>query len=398
MSNTWRARWMGLVASTAFQYNPAVQPRAFVTLGCLARNEVDDDLLYQILVALRGALSNFTENDCSLIISIVMCLTNIVENLPADCRYLQSLFWLAMALVQISHIPVFPSAINLLNVVLKALDVHNFFANEDIATVLLKARVPLESIAKSMDREAGVNYEHFSFAVSAILLKGLKNPVTKTGTKDVLNAFLDIASKGVGDHSNNTINYRMLGYLAALLPVSAKNADMKELLWLCGIVDSEVDNSELGTTYYKIFEKLDIPDNKTALLLISLMVAMLQTAEHEPERLFLYGFLAEAASALPQVFALVYDSLLPKMTQIINSSETIPILDSVQTILYTVISSETQFPSNRVASRTNQMPSYLEDIGFTNLMDCGSFQTVTREKMKINAMLASELVDKIISG
>ncbi|CAG8508989.1 2177_t:CDS:10 [Funneliformis mosseae] len=398
MSNTWRARWMGLVASTAFQHNPAVQPRAFVTLGCLAREEVDDDLLYQILVALRGALLTFTENDCSLIISIVMCLTNIVENLPADCRYLQSLFWLAMALVQISHIPVFPSAINLLNVVLKALDVNNFFANEDIATVLLKARVPLESIAKSMDREAGVNYDHFSFAVSAILLKGLKNPVTKTGTKDVLNAFLDIASKGVGDQSNNIINYRMLGYLAALLPVSAKNADMKELLWVCGIVDSEVDNSELGTTYYKIFEKLDIPDNKTALLLISLMVAMLQTAEHEPERLFLYGFLAEAASALPQVFALVYDSLLPKMTQIINSSETIPILDSVQSILYTVISSETQFPSNRVVSRINQMPSYLEDIGFTNLMDCGSFQTITREKMKTNAMLASELVDKIISG
>ncbi|RIA90709.1 hypothetical protein C1645_875920 [Glomus cerebriforme] len=399
MSNTWRARWMGLVASTAFQHNPAVQPRAFVTLGCLAREEVDDDLLYQILVALRGALSMFTENDCSLIISIVMCLTNIVENLPADCRYLQSLFWLAMALVQISHIPVFPSAINLLNVVLKALDVNGFFADEDIATVLLRARIPLESIAIDMDREAGINYEHFSFAVSATLLKGLKNPVTKTGTKDVLNAFLDIASKGVvGDQTH--IDASMLGYLAALLPVSAKNADMKELLWVCGIVDSEVDNSELGTTYYKIFEKLDIPDNQTALLLISLMVAMLQTAEHEPERLFLYGFLAEAAIALPEVFTLVYDSLLPKMTQIINNSETIPILDSVQSILYTVISSEAQLSSSRSASRSNQinqMP-YLEEVGFTNLMDCGSFLTVTKEKMKTNAMLASELVNKIISG
>ncbi|POG62935.1 hypothetical protein GLOIN_2v1784706 [Rhizophagus irregularis DAOM 181602=DAOM 197198] len=400
MSNTWRARWMGLVASTAFQHNPAVQPRAFVTLGCLAREEVDDDLLYQILVALRGALSMFTENDCSLIISIVMCLTNIVENLPADCRYLQSLFWLAMALVQISHIPVFPSAINLLNVVLKALDVNGFFAVEDIATVLLRARVPLEPIAINMDSEAGINYEHFSFAVSATLLKGLKNPVTKTGTKDVLNAFLDIASKGITrDQPHNLIDSSMLGYLAALLPVSAKNADMKELLWVCGIVDSEVDNSELGTTYYKIFEKLDIPDNQTALLLISLMVAMLQTAEHEPERLFLYGFLAEAASALPEVFALVYDSLLPKMTQIINNSETIPILDSVQSILYTVISSDLSSGRGVVRpNQLNQMPSYLEEIGFTNLMDCGSFLTVTKEKMKTNASLASELVNKIISG
>ncbi|RIB13611.1 hypothetical protein C2G38_1974674 [Gigaspora rosea] len=388
MSNMWRARWMGLVTSTAFQTNPAIQPRAFVTLGCLAREEVDDDLLYQILVSLTSALSKFTENDCSLIISIIMCLTNIVENLPPDSRYLSRMFWLAMALVQIGHIPIFPSAINLLHEVLKTLDNHNCFATENIATVLLKAREPLESVAIKMDKECGINYNHFSFAVAATLLKGLKNPVTKAGTQLVLTCFLDIASKGVlGEQTNNTIDSSMLGYLAALLPVSAKNADMRELLWLCGIFDTEVENSELGTTYYKIFEKLDIPDNQTGLLLISLMVAMLQTAENEPERLFLYGFLSEAAVALPEVFALVYDSLLPKMSQIINSSETIPILDSVQSILYTVVSSEGQYGSRQNAittanGRINQMPSYLEEIGFTNLMECGSFLTVTKKKKK----------------
>ncbi|CAG8759187.1 33627_t:CDS:2, partial [Racocetra persica] len=390
MSNMWRARWMGLVTSTAFQNNPAIQPRAFVTLGCLAREEVDDDLLYQILVSLTSALAKFTENDCSLIISIVMCLTNIVGNLLSDSRYLQPMFWLAMALVQIGHIPIFPSAINLLHEVLKTLDNHGFFATENIATVLIRAREPLETVAIKMDKECGINYNHFSFAVAATLLKGLKNPGTKTGTQAVLTCFLDIASKGVlGERANNnTIDSSMLGYLAALLPVSAKNADMRELLWLCGIFDTEVENSELGTTYYKIFENLDIPDNQTGLLLISLMVAMLKTAENEPERLFLYGFLSEAAVALPEV----YDSLLPKMSQIINSSETIPILDAVQSILYTAVSSEGQYGSrqNVVANgRINQMPSYLEEIGFINLMECGSF--LTKEKMKINATYASEL-------
>ncbi|KAL7332161.1 hypothetical protein PS15p_204242 [Mucor circinelloides] len=52
IANMWRARWMGLVTSTAFYFNPAIQPRSFVTLGCLAQDEVDDDLIYQILVAL----------------------------------------------------------------------------------------------------------------------------------------------------------------------------------------------------------------------------------------------------------------------------------------------------------------------------------------------------------
>ncbi|CAG8659125.1 6043_t:CDS:2, partial [Acaulospora colombiana] len=399
MSNTWRARWMGLVASTAFQYNPAIQPRAFVTLGCLAREEVDDDLLYQILVALTGALSCFSENECSLIISIVMCLTNIVENLQPDCRYLQQMFWLAMSLVQIGHIPLFPSAVNLLHVMLKALDSNGFFAEEDIATVLLRARRPLEEVAKKMDKEAGVNYEHFSFAVTAILLKGLKNPSTKTGTQAVLTTFLDIAAKRVrqSDLPRNIIHSSMLGYLAALLPASAKNADMKELLWQCGITDIEIDNSELGTTYYKIFEKLEMPDNQTALLLISIMVAMLQTADQEPERLFLYGFLAEAAVSLPEVFSLAYDSLLPKLIQIINNSESLPILDSVQSIMYTIVSSDhkTKIPTG---ISKNKLSSYLLDIGFTHLMDCGSFSAVTKEKMKINATYASNLVEKITSS
>ncbi len=44
------------MASTAFQNNPAIQPRAFTVMGCLAREEVDDDLLYQVLVALRNSI------------------------------------------------------------------------------------------------------------------------------------------------------------------------------------------------------------------------------------------------------------------------------------------------------------------------------------------------------
>ncbi|KAF0455119.1 gtpase-activator protein for ras-like gtpase [Gigaspora margarita] len=389
ISNAWRARWMGLVASTAFQNNPAIQPRAFVALGCLAREEVDDDLLYQILVALKKALNSFSENDCSLIISIIMCLTKIVENLDPESRYLQYMFWLAMSLIQIGHIPIFPSAVNFLQVVLRSYDMNNFFATEDISTVLLRTRDRLASVSAEMDMEAGINYEHFSFAVAAALLKGLKNPTTKSSTQAVLTTFLDISSKGI-DPDLNLIHFSMLGYLAALLPLSAKNGDMKELLWLCGIFDMDIDNSELSTTYFPIFTKLDIPDNRTALLLVSLMVTMLQNAEHEPERLFLYGFLAEAATMVPEVFSLFFDALQPKMIQIVTNSDTIAILDSVQSILLAVASVP------QLARPQDNHISYLEEVRFNHLMDCGSFQSVTRDKMKNYARLASELVECII--
>nr|CAG8557750.1 86_t:CDS:10 [Entrophospora candida] len=386
VSNAWRARWMGLVTSTAFQHNLTIQPRAFVILGCLAREEVDDDLLYQILVALKGALYNFVENDCLLIISIVMCLTKIVENLPKESNYLRPMFWLAMALVQIGHITIFPSAINLLQVVLRALDQHNLFTNQNLETVLLEYRSPFKTLATQMDAEAGISYEYFSFAVAAALLKGLKTPSTKNITQGVLISFLNTASKGVvlTEGQQNNVHSCILGYLAALLPLSARNGDMKELLWLCGIFDTEIDNSELHLTYYKVFDKLDIPNPESALLLISLMVTILQHTDDESEKLFLYGFLGEAA--------VNYEILHPKMIQIITTSDTIPVLDIVQSIFYTVTSKPHLYVRNQ---NVNQL-MHLESLGFKYLTDSGSFNNFSKEKMKNNARLASKLVNAIL--
>ena len=92
---------MSLISSTAFQFNPCVQSRAFIALGCLARDNVDDDLLYQIMVALRGALTLFEDNDCHLIAAIIMALCNIVGGMTSRSRYLKPIFWLGISLIQI---------------------------------------------------------------------------------------------------------------------------------------------------------------------------------------------------------------------------------------------------------------------------------------------------------
>ncbi|KAG9288022.1 hypothetical protein G9A89_017617 [Geosiphon pyriformis] len=381
ISNTWKARWMSLVTSTTFQYNPAIQPRGFVTLGCLASEEVEDFLLDQILIVLKGALFRFSENEIQLIVSIIMCLTNIVKNLSPESRYLRPMFWLAMSLVQIGHVVIFKSAIKLVQVVLDNLDANGFFKHDDIATCLLKARLPMAEVSILMDLEAGISYDHFSFAVAAALSKGLNQPATKTDTRAVLITFLEISSKRINPQEA-ILNSNMLGYLAALLPGSAKNNDIKELLWLCGILDIDVDVYELTTIHDKIFQKLSTLDDLMSLLLISLMVAMVQNAEHELERLFLYRFLADAAVSN-------YDSLLTKMNQTVASSDTLPILCAVQSIMYTIISESTSSKPH------GNYIALLEDIGFKSLIDCGSFHMV-KEKMHFNAVLSSNLVDKII--
>lgn len=300
---------MSLVASTAFQFNPAVQPRAFVVLGYLGKEEIDDDLLYQILVALRGALAIFNDSDPSLVTSIMMCLKNVVESLPSDSRYLLQLFWVAVALVEINTGPTFDMAVELLQAVVRALDSKEFFSGKTMVDVLLAAREPVADIAGQLDKLCGVNFEtNFSFAIAGIFIKGLRYNDVKDAMYSGLCTFLEIERKqflrdGILEDAN-IIETSTLGYVTTLLPLAAKTETIQELLRLAGLTDTDIDNSS-GKVYAGIFDKLDIPDSTTALLIISLLATMLNAADNELERLFIYGLLSEAAIAIPEVFSLV---------------------------------------------------------------------------------------------
>lgn len=300
---------MSLVASTAFQFNPAVQPRAFVVLGYLGREEIDDDLLYQILVALRGALAIFNDSDPSLVTSIMMCLKNVVGSLPSNSRYLLQLFWVAVVLVEINTGPTFSMAVELLQAVLRALDTGGSFSDDTMVDVLLATREPFVDIARQLDGLCGVNFEtHFSFAIAGILMKGLRYNDAKDTIYDGLSTFLEIERKQFAQDTfleeGHVIESSTLGYMTALLPIAAKNDSLNELLRLAGLTETDID-SNTAKTYAGIFDKLDIPDNTTALLLISLLATILNAADNESERLLIYKLLSEAAVALPEVFSLV---------------------------------------------------------------------------------------------
>ncbi|KAI7885924.1 uncharacterized protein EV154DRAFT_521553 [Mucor mucedo] len=309
IANFWRARWMSLVASTSFQFNPAVQPRAFVALGYLGKEEIDDDLLYQILVALRGALAIFNDTDTSLVTSIMMCLKNVVESLPGNSRYLLQLFWVAVALVEINTGPTFAMAVELIQAVLRALDSGGFFSGYTMVDVLLDARAPIADVARELDKLCGVNFEtHFSFAIAGIFMKGLRYNDVKDAIYQGLCTFLEIERKqclrdGIL-YEDNIIETSTLGYVTGLLPFSAKTEAVKDLLKLAGLTDTDLYNTN-GRIYAGIFDKFDIPDETTALLLISLLATMLNSADNESERLFIYGLLSEAAITIPEVFSLV---------------------------------------------------------------------------------------------
>ncbi|KAL0078943.1 hypothetical protein F4703DRAFT_1778323 [Phycomyces blakesleeanus] len=386
VANMWRARWMSLVTSTTFQFNPAIQPRSFVVLGCLAQDEVDDDLIYQILIALKRALEEYDESDSYLVVSIMMCLGNIIHHLPANSRYVKSLFWIAIALVQMNRPAIFPAAIQLLQSVLQALDDSKLFVHRSLADVLMEAREPMSDIAREIDLQSGVNFDtHFSFAVAGILLKGLINCDPKANTLQCLTTFLEIDCKRSVEQ--NVVKSRTIGYLAVLLPFAVENGALRELLRLAGIDDIELDGIEFESSYVQIFDTLEIPDNTTGLLLVSLLVTMVNASDNESERLFLYEFLAEAAISIPEVFSLVYEALLPKMNQIVVSSQNFALIDTIKAILLTACS-EPVF--NTTTERRNQK-TLLEEIEFPALADTNYVPT------KPNALPTSMLISQLLA-
>lgn len=313
-ANTWHARWMSLVTSMTFRFNPALQPRSFVILGCLAQDEIDDDLLFQILIVLRNELARFKESDPYLIISIMMCLTNIIDNLSANSRYLKPMFWLAVSMIQMNHNAIFSYAVKLLHAVLRTLDAHKYFDNLSVESVLMEARAPFAAVSQEIDVAAGLSFNtQFSFAIAGVLLKGFKYSDARESIFMCLTTFLEIETKS--SISPNTIDARCLGYLCGLLPFAAKNDALRELLRLAGIHDIDVDSfSSPSQLYATIWRVIEIPNNTTGILLVSFLVGMISLAENEAERLFIYGFLSRAAVSTPEVFALVLVYVLFKIS------------------------------------------------------------------------------------
>lgn len=236
-SNAWRSRWMSLVASTAFQSNPAIQPRAFTVMGCLAREDVDDDLLYQVLVALRNSINRFMEeNDSEMLIAIVTSLTKMMDKLRTASRYGLQLFWLALSLVRLVPISLYNCTALFLEAVLNNISTSGDFNNAQMVSVLLAGRVPLQRAALELDEIYGIHFseENFHMAICSCLAKGLAESVTKATALRVFSTFLETASSCLTEEQRFPSDFSLFPYLGIILARVTSEEEAKEVLWLAG--------------------------------------------------------------------------------------------------------------------------------------------------------------------
>jgi neurofibromin 1 len=251
IANAWRARWMSLVASTAFQNNPAVQPRAFAVMGYLAREEVDDDLLYQVLVALRNSVSQFGEDGNSeMLISIIASLSKMMAKLPSSSRYGPQLFWLAMSLVRLVPAALFNCAAQFLGSILTNIGTIGNARGDRMVPLLLQCRGQLEDAALPLDDAYGIHFDEdtFHFAVCACLVRGLTDTMTRPTAIHVLSTFLDMTSRSEDSapDSQSLAAARSSPYLALLLARGMQEEDFVDTLWWSD-VESESLSGILGS-------------------------------------------------------------------------------------------------------------------------------------------------------
>ncbi|KAL2069744.1 hypothetical protein VTL71DRAFT_14423 [Oculimacula yallundae] len=392
MSNAWRSRWMSLVASTAFQSNPAIQPRAFTVMGCLAREDVDDDLLYQVLVALRSSISRFMEeNDSEMLIAIVTSLTKMMDKLPSASRYGLQMFWLALSLVRLVPLMLFNCTALFLDAVLNNIATSGEFQSGRMVSTLLQGRTPLEDAALQLDEFYGIhfNIENFHFAVCASLVKGLTDSVTKATAIKVLSTFLEITTSNSALEARPTKDLSAFPYLGLLISRAMTPEESKENLWLAGWTSADDE-----VTAESVLDMIDLELVKDKELLLNAAISIIDFHYLEDmvqNRGLLW--LNRIATKRPTVLLHLCGPVIRILDDVLISCQNAVTLESAHLLMRT-LTSNPKFAGG--VDTSEMLEDVLEGIGFGGLWRSSTFHSANEHDRQCTA-LTDRLIELIIA-
>ncbi|KAJ6787469.1 hypothetical protein PWT90_02693 [Aphanocladium album] len=385
-ANAWRSRWMSLVASTAFQNNPAVQPRAFAVMGYLAKEEVDDDLLYQVLVALRNSVSQFGEDGHSeMLTSIITCLSRMMANLPSASRYGLQLFWLAMSLIRLVPGSLFNCTAQFLEALLINIGNIGGVRGEKMIPMLLQSRSQLDEAVEPLDEAYGIHFDedNFHFAVCACLVRGLTDNTTRLAAVRVLWSFLEMTAPA--SQLSAKLVHNMVGspYLALMLARCVDQDNFRDNMWLAGINPDGISGMLEGSRR----RHADVMEDRDLLLISAIELVDFQYLEDTIQARTLL-WLNELALSRRTVFAYLCGAMPSILNDVLMHGQDSAALEAAHTLVRT-LTSEREY-----ASATGSMESLeeaLDEMGFRGLWKA-SFQEMPEE----NRAECFELTEKLI--
>ncbi|RUS73016.1 hypothetical protein EGW08_019222, partial [Elysia chlorotica] len=215
----WLQIWTKLAKSFAFQFNPALQPRAIIVFGCISKSVTDSEVK-QLLKIMMKALESYM--DLTLIEAVVMCLTRLQPMLKPESPIHKFLFWVAISVLQLDEVSLYAAGLGLLEQNLHTLDNTGIFEHRSLEKVMTTAREPLEWHFKQLDHDMGLSFTtNFNFALVGHLLKGFRHPAPTTVSRTirVLHQLLSITVKPT-NRDKFEVTVQTVPYLAALVSVS----------------------------------------------------------------------------------------------------------------------------------------------------------------------------------
>ncbi|KAH8826519.1 hypothetical protein DL96DRAFT_1529897 [Flagelloscypha sp. PMI_526] len=380
--NVWRARWMSLVTSTAFQLSPAIQMRSFTAIGLLATSDVDEDFLYQMLVAFKTALSNAPENDTVTVVAMLRSIVRIIPSLPEQSRYPCQLFWLGVALLQSSYFSFFAEAMDLVRISLEVMDSRAEIAEDPtwMESWLWAGRENLDEVSGQLDNLLGLSFEPFprsetgvmGWSLAALMVKGLRQPALSGVTRATLRSLLDMNVRihlRAGGEVGTTVPPKAVPYFVALLPTAGTTAEYRVLLQACQVdptmylgLHDHLDEAAENAIPQVNSVPLGLREGTSALFCASLVGSMAATAQgDDAESDMLFSILSDIADGWGDVVAMIYDSLQDRITKTFGTSSNASVLRSVSTLFRY---STTGFPTSMSSTLGKQNSgSTLNTIG-----------------------------------
>lgn len=310
---------MSLVTSSAFQYSAMIQMRSFTVLGVLATSSLDDDFLYQALVAFSSSLSMMEAHDTLAAVGILRALSKLVPGLPEDTRFLPHMFWMGVAFLQCGYMNFYAEAARLIQITLEVMDQRDTFRYTPVAVYLLDARAHLEEDSVVLDQNLGLSFDtNFTFALAAIIFKGIRRPGgISEAAESLLRTLLRVTMRWrdlepIPNGHSDCLHPEVLGYFLALLPLSTSAESYCRLLKECHVDDVWLPDA--GAASFEDETNVPSPsavflglqdDHTLALFTTSFISAILITAQgDDTETQILYSILSEIATIFPEIVSM----------------------------------------------------------------------------------------------
>ncbi|KAJ5080660.1 hypothetical protein M0811_13912 [Anaeramoeba ignava] len=320
----------------------------FKFMEFLERSTISSQPISQILEHLCKLLpiEKLDENQKDMIISSIISLSRLYPLMKPQENLKLNMFWVAILLLYLGDLQLFPVTLRLLHVILQNLDDIGVFEEKDMEK------------------------EHFSYSFAFILLSGRRMPTFKTELLNLLQCIVDVSCKTGIDSSK-------LAYIILL----SSCLSVKEVSQLRERLANYFDWE--GELVHLLFNPKICSDSKTANLIVYLLTTLLIQSDYDQEHLFILDILNYAVEVFPDVFPTVYGLLDPKLFGILSRTQSDQVQKSVLKLTNFMMSDLSEWNSDFISS----------EFGFRNLDDFIIFSNDSRRISK--GELVSSLIQKV---